>query len=101
MSALKKMIDNYGMLLHEVVDVFDAREYKALARVEPSAAAELAAMQARIEWLENERKRISDSIKVKTDAGEVPDNLADHVSLLMLQEYYPMVEEIQRLKAGE
>ena len=53
-----------------------------------------------LEELHIERKRIAETIGVQVD-GEVPDNLADHVKLLMLQEYYPMREEIDRQRDTE
>ena len=49
--------------------------------------------------LRDERNAIAKSIRVTLDDGTAPDNLADHVELLMLQEYDPMVATIERLKA--
>ena len=56
------------------------------------AAAELARLQ-------EERLEIAESIHATLDDGEAPDNLAECVSYLMLQEYYPMRATIDRLTA--
>jgi hypothetical protein len=53
--------------------------------------ADLAAMQA-------EREKIANSIHVHADDGNAPDNLADHVQLLVLEEYYPTMDKIERLE---
>lgn len=74
--------------------------YDAVCSCNKTPQKMVAALQSRIAQLEDERRRISDAIKIKTESGEVPDNLADHVELLMLQEYYPMLEKLNRLTNG-
>lgn len=51
-----------------------------------------------LERLRTERREIANSIKLPLIDGEAPDNLVDHVELLMVQEYYPMVEKLERLQ---
>jgi len=70
------------------------------------AAAELASLRERAEKaeaerdaLKEERNKIAKHIRVTLDDGTAPSNLVDHVLLLMLQEYDPMVKRIQRLEA--
>jgi len=49
--------------------------------------------------LRAERLLISKAIKAETDSGDVPDNLAECVEYLMIQEYYPAQKELERLRA--
>ncbi len=50
-----------------------------------------------LERLQTERRKIANSIKLPLINGEAPDNLADHIELLMLQEYYPMLKKLDRM----
>jgi hypothetical protein len=86
MSALQKLIDVTA----------EDELYDHLAK---PAAAELAALQARVEAAEAERRDIAKSIKVSLADGSAPDNLAACVSLLMIQEYDPAFVTIDRLTA--
>lgn len=66
------------------------------------AVAEYAALRAELAAKDVALNRIAKAIRITLDDGSAPDNLADHVELLMLQEYYPMREELDRLrKVGE
>lgn len=60
----------------------------ALSQLQIEACAELEAMKA-------ERLAIATSIKCTVN-GEAPDNLAECVSYLMLQEYYPAQNTIHQ-----
>ena len=54
-------------------------------RDKEDAISELAALRARVEKLEAERNAIAKHIHVTLDDGTAPDNLADHVQLLMFR----------------
>jgi len=107
MDALDKVIQSerplndegwieYGlMLLWSETDGYE--------HVADNAAAELASLREKAEAerdaLKEERNKIAKHIRMTLDDGTAPSNLVDHVLLLMLQEYDPMVKRIQRLEA--
>ena len=68
--------------------------------IDQHAAPDLKELFGEIERLQQERREIANSIRLPPIDGEAPDNLAAHVELLMLQEYYPMIEKIERLTKG-
>lgn len=101
MSALDKLIRKpTAKLTHIEYAIKQSYAYGSAAIAEPAADdlanidAELAALRARVEKLEAERNAIAKHIRVTLDDGTAPDNLVDHVQLLMLQEYYPMMKRL-------
>ena len=91
MSAITKLLKNEETPLGRAV-YFTHLHCTADKELGEDAAAELARLQ-------EERLEIAESIHATLDDGEAPDNLAECVSYLMLQEYYPMRATIDRLTA--
>ena len=69
------------------VEYFMEHEYYPAVKLVGDKMAEIKSLKA-------ERDAIAKSISVTLDDGTAPDNLADHVELLMLQEYYPAIKKV-------